>query len=103
MHHSGRRWGRWACSDMTADRNFGGTRGMKLSRECGGRWVGDQPRLGLGSALSYGAHSNLCVNQINTLGFRGAERALSAETRLRRKRPDALAMSEPGARRTWSR
>jgi isovaleryl-CoA dehydrogenase len=46
--------------------------------------------------LSYGAHSNLCVNQIRRNGTAAQKRQLSAQT-LSGEHVGALAMSEPGA------
>ena len=47
--------------------------------------------------LSYGAHSNLCVNQIRRNGTRGAEAADTCRSWSRGEHVGALAMSEPGA------
>ena len=47
--------------------------------------------------LSYGAHSNLCVNQIAALGQRGAKTALPIPGLISGEHLGALAMSETGA------
>ena len=47
---------------VTADPNFGGS-GMGYFDHC--LILEEMSRVAAGPALSYGAHSNLCINQIN--------------------------------------
>ena len=57
---------------------------------------GGEPRLGLGRAQSYGAHSNLCVNQIRRNGSEAQKRKYLPKL-MSGEHVGALAMSEPGA------
>jgi isovaleryl-CoA dehydrogenase len=78
---------------MTADPEFGGT-GMGYVAHVVA--MEEISRASASVGLSYGAHSNLCVNQINRWGTQAQKErylpALCAGTAV-----GALAMSEPGA------
>lgn len=88
-------------------RKFGdmGLLGMTVSEEFGGVGMGylahvvameEISRASASVALSYGAHSNLCVNQINRNGNK-AQREKYLPKLISGEHVGALAMSEPGA------
>ncbi len=88
-------------------RNFGelGLLGITVSEEYGGSQLGylahmiameEISRASASIALSYGAHSNLCVNQINRNGTEAQKRQYLPKL-LSGEHVGALAMSEPGA------
>lgn len=88
-------------------RKFGdlGVLGMTASEEYGGANMGylahmvameEISRASASIGLSYGAHSNLCVNQINRNGT-PAQKAKYLPKLISGKHIGALAMSEPGA------
>ena len=88
-------------------RKFGemGLLGVTVSEEYGGAGLGylahvvAMEEISRGSAsvaLSYGAHSNLCVNQINRNGT-AAQKAKYLPTLISGEHVGALAMSEPNA------
>ena len=63
---------------ITADPEFGGS-GLGLMEHC--LVVEEMSRAAGGIALSYGAHSNLCVNQINRHGTREQKERLLPKVR----------------------
>lgn len=82
-----------------------GLLGMTVSEEFGGVGMGylahviameEISRASASVALSYGAHSNLCVNQINRNG-NAAQKAKYLPKLISGDHVGALAMSEPGA------
>lgn len=82
-----------------------GLLGMTVSEEFGGVDMGylahvvameEISRASASVALSYGAHSNLCVNQINRNG-NAAQKAKYLPKLISGEHVGALAMSEPGA------
>ncbi|HKA43996.1 MAG TPA: isovaleryl-CoA dehydrogenase [Burkholderiales bacterium] len=78
---------------ITADEEYGGARMGYLAH------VVAMEEISRGSAavgLSYGAHSNLCVNQIQRNGS-GAQKRLYLPRLISGEHVGALAMSEPGA------
>ncbi|OZI40285.1 acyl-CoA dehydrogenase [Bordetella genomosp. 1] len=88
-------------------RKFGdlGVLGMTVSEEYGGTALGylahmvvmeEISRASASVALSYGAHSNLCVNQIHRNGTE-AQKARYLPKLISGEHVGALAMSEPGA------
>ena len=88
-------------------RKFGdlGVLGMTASEEYGGANMGylahmvameEISRASASIGLSYGAHSNLCVNQINRNGT-AAQKAKYLPKLISGEHVGALAMSEPGA------
>ena len=88
-------------------RKFGdlGVLGMTASEEYGGANMGylahmvameEISRASASIGLSYGAHSNLCVNQINRNGT-PAQKARYLPKLISGEHVGALAMSEPGA------
>ena len=88
-------------------RKFGelGVLGMTVSEEYGGTGLGylahmvvmeELSRASASVALSYGAHSNLCVNQIYRNGT-DAQKARYLPKLISGEHVGALAMSEPGA------
>ncbi len=78
---------------MTADPAFGGTGMGYLAHVVA---MEELSRASASVALSYGAHSNLCVNQINRWGT-PAQKEKYLPTLCSGKAVGALAMSEPGA------
>ena len=78
---------------ITADPDYGGS-GMGYMAQVVA--VEEISRASASVGLSYGAHSNLCVNQINRWGTRGTEGALPARLCAGDK-IGALAMSESGS------
>jgi isovaleryl-CoA dehydrogenase len=87
-----RKFGDLGLLGMTADEAYGGT-AMGYLAHCVA--MEEISRASASVGLSYGAHSNLCVNQINRTA-RGAEAALPAKL-CSGEQVGALAMSEPGA------
>ncbi|HEY8190416.1 MAG TPA: isovaleryl-CoA dehydrogenase [Micavibrio sp.] len=88
-------------------RKFGdmGLLGMTVPEEFGGADMGylahviameEISRASASVALSYGAHSNLCVNQINRNGT-DAQKKKYLPKLISGEHPGALAMSEPGS------
>ena len=82
-----------------------GLLGITVEEEYGGAHMGylahmvameEISRAGASVALSYGAHSNLCVNQIRRNGS-AAQRATYLPKLISGEHVGALAMSEPGA------
>ncbi len=78
---------------MTADPAFGGTGMGYLAHVVA---MEELSRASASVALSYGAHSNLCVNQINRWGT-PAQKEKYLPALCAGKAVGALAMSEPGA------
>ncbi|XP_037299583.1 isovaleryl-CoA dehydrogenase, mitochondrial [Manduca sexta] len=78
---------------ITANPDYGGT-GGKYSDHC--VIMEELSRASGGIALSYGAHSNLCVNQINRNG-NDAQKSKYLPKLCSGEHIGALAMSEPGA------
>jgi len=78
---------------MTADPDFGGT-GMTYLAHCVA--MEEISRASASIGLSYGAHSNLCVNQINRWGT-DDQKAKYLPALCSGESVGALAMSEPGA------
>lgn len=78
---------------ITANPDFGGT-GGKYSDHC--IIMEELSRASGGIALSYGAHSNLCVNQINRNGT-DEQKSKYLPKLCSGEHVGALAMSEPGA------
>lgn len=78
---------------ITADPKFGGT-GGKYSDHC--VIMEELSRAAGGVALSYGAHSNLCVNQINRNGS-DEQKSKYLPKLCSGEHVGALAMSEPGS------
>ncbi len=78
---------------MTADAAFGGSGMGYLAHVVA---MEEISRASASVALSYGAHSNLCVNQINRWGT-PAQKEKYLPTLCAGKAVGALAMSEPGA------
>ena len=89
----GRRWARSACIGITVEEEYGGA-GLGYLAHCVA-----MEEISRGSAsvgLSYGAHSNLCVNQIRRNGS-DAQRRKYLPKLISGEHVGALAMSEPGA------
>ncbi|WP_285229968.1 isovaleryl-CoA dehydrogenase [Neorhizobium galegae] len=78
---------------ITADPDFGGTGLGYLSHVVA---VEELARASASTSLSYGAHSNLCVNQINRNG-NAEQKARYLPKLCSGEHVGALAMSEPGA------
>jgi isovaleryl-CoA dehydrogenase len=70
-----------ACSGMTADPDFGGTGMGYLAHTVA---MEEISRASASIGLSYGAHSNLCVNQINRWGTEAQKAEIPAQALLRR-------------------
>ena len=70
-------------------------RGPRLSRACAWRWRRSR-RASASVGLSYGAHSNLCVNQIRRNGTEEQKRRYLPKL-ISGEHVGALAMSEPGS------
>ncbi len=68
---------------ITVEEEFGGTNMGYLAHVIA---MEEVSRASASVGLSYGAHSNLCVNQIRRNGTAGAEAQVPAEARLRRAR-----------------
>ena len=89
----GRRWARSACTASPSRRNTA-ARGSAIS-SIAWRWRKSRAaRRSVG--LSYGAHSNLCVNQIRRNGTDAQKRKYLPKL-ISGEHVGALAMSEPGA------
>ncbi|MGK6314583.1 isovaleryl-CoA dehydrogenase [Neorhizobium sp. DT-125] len=78
---------------MTADPDFGGSGLGYLAHVVA---VEELARASASTSLSYGAHSNLCVNQINRTG-NAEQKARYLPKLCSGEHVGALAMSEPGA------
>ncbi|MEI5677538.1 MULTISPECIES: isovaleryl-CoA dehydrogenase [unclassified Mesorhizobium] len=78
---------------MTADPDFGGTGMGYLAHVVA---MEEISRASASVGLSYGAHSNLCVNQINRWGT-AAQKETYLPALCSGEKVGALAMSEPGA------
>ena len=78
---------------VTVDESFGGANMGYLAHTVA---MGEISRASAGIGLSYGAHSNLCVNQIFRNGS-GAQKEKYLPALVSGERIGALAMSEPGA------
>jgi isovaleryl-CoA dehydrogenase len=78
---------------ITADPDFGGSGLGYLAHVMA---VEELARASASTSLSYGAHSNLCVNQINRNGS-AEQKALYLPKLCSGEHVGALAMSEPGA------
>ncbi|NRP73041.1 Acyl-CoA dehydrogenase [Ensifer psoraleae] len=78
---------------ITADEGYGGA-GMGYLAHCVA--MEEISRASASVGLSYGAHSNLCVNQINRNGT-SAQKAKYLPKLISGEHVGALAMSEPGA------
>lgn len=78
---------------MTADPDFGGTGMSYLAHVIA---MEEISRASASVGLSYGAHSNLCVNQINRWG-KAAQKEAYLPKLCSGEHVGALAMSEPGA------
>jgi len=85
--------GRLGVLGMTADPEHGGA-GMGYLAHCVA--MEEISRASASVGLSYGAHSNLCVNQINRHGTR-QQKARYLPKLISGEHVGALAMSEPGA------
>ena len=90
---SGRRWARSACSASPSKRNSA-ARPWAIS-PMSSRWRRSAAR-SASVGLSYGAHSNLCVNQIRRNGTTAQKRNYLPKL-ICGEHVGALAMSEPGA------
>jgi isovaleryl-CoA dehydrogenase len=91
--HLWREMGALGLLGITADERFGGS-GMSYLAHCIA--VEELSRASASVALSYGAHSNLCVNQINRNGTE-EQKARYLPKLISGEHVGALAMSEPGA------
>jgi isovaleryl-CoA dehydrogenase len=91
--HLWKRFGDLGMLGITADPEFGGTGMGYLSHVVA---VEEISRASGSIALSYGAHSNLCVNQINRWGTT-AQKIKYLPKLCSGEHVGALAMSEPGA------
>ena len=87
-----------------------GLLGITVSEHYGGSEMGylahviameEISRASASVGLSYGAHSNLCVNQIFRMGT-DAQKEKYLPDLISGQAVGALAMSEPGAARMWS-
>ncbi len=91
--HLWKRFGDLGLLGITADPHFGGTGLGYLAHVVA---VEEISRASASIGLSYGAHSNLCVNQINRWGTQ-AQKAKYLPNLCSGENVGALAMSEPGA------
>ena len=89
-----------------------GLLGITVPEEYGGAGMGylahvvaveEIARASASVSLSYGAHSNLCVNQIKLNGTRGAEGEVPAGAGLGRACRARWRCRRPGRGRTWCR
>ena len=92
--HLWRELGELGLLGITADEDYGGT-GMGYLAHCVA--MEEISRASASVGLSYGAHSNLCVNQINRWGTPSAEGRNTCRSSFSGEHVGALAMSEPGA------
>jgi isovaleryl-CoA dehydrogenase len=88
-----RKFGELGVLGMTADEEYGGANMGYLAHMV---VMEDISRARASIGLSYGAHSNLCVNQINRNGT-AAQKARYLPKLISGEHVGALAMSEPGA------
>ncbi len=88
-----RKMGALGVLGVTADEEYGGA-GMGYLEHCVA--MEEISRASASVGLSYGAHSNLCVNQINKNGS-PAQKARYLPKLISGEHVGALAMSEPGA------
>ncbi len=88
-----RKFGELGVLGMTADEAYGGTNMGYLAHMI---VMEEISRASASVGLSYGAHSNLCVNQINRNGTE-AQKAKYLPKLISGEHIGALAMSEPGA------
>ncbi|MBZ9655011.1 isovaleryl-CoA dehydrogenase [Phyllobacterium lublinensis] len=91
--HLWKKMGELGLLGMTADPDFGGSGLGYLAHTIA---VEEISRASASVGLSYGAHSNLCVNQINRWGT-GEQKAKYLPKLCSGEHVGALAMSEPGA------
>ena len=92
-HHLWEEMGALGLLGITASERFGGS-GMGYLAHCIA--MEELSRASASVALSYGAHSNLCVNQINRNGTE-EQKARYLPRLISGEHVGALAMSEPGA------
>lgn len=88
-----RKFGELGVLGMTADEEYGGANMGYLAHMVA---MEEISRASASVGLSYGAHSNLCVNQINRNGTT-AQKAKYLPKLISGEHVGALAMSEPGA------
>ncbi|MBD9382845.1 MULTISPECIES: isovaleryl-CoA dehydrogenase [Achromobacter] len=88
-----RKFGELGVLGMTADEEYGGANMGYLAHMV---VMEEISRASASIGLSYGAHSNLCVNQINRNGT-AAQKARYLPKLISGEHVGALAMSEPGA------
>ncbi|MBV2161312.1 isovaleryl-CoA dehydrogenase [Achromobacter denitrificans] len=88
-----RKFGELGVLGMTADEEYGGANLGYLAHMV---VMEEVSRASASVGLSYGAHSNLCVNQINRNGT-AAQKARYLPKLISGEHVGALAMSEPGA------
>lgn len=88
-----RKFGEMGLLGMTAEEEYGGTRMGYLAHIVA---MEEISRASASVGLSYGAHSNLCVNQIRRNGT-AAQKAKYLPKLISGEHVGALAMSEPGA------
>ncbi|WP_088143651.1 isovaleryl-CoA dehydrogenase [Achromobacter xylosoxidans] len=88
-----RKFGELGVLGMTADEEYGGAKMGYLAHMI---VMEEISRASASVGLSYGAHSNLCVNQINRNGT-PAQKAKYLPKLISGEHVGALAMSEPGA------
>ena len=88
-----RKFGKLGVLGMTADEEYGGANMGYLAHMV---VMEEISRASASVGLSYGAHSNLCVNQINRNGT-AAQKAKYLPKLISGEHVGALAMSEPGA------
>ncbi|OWT63774.1 isovaleryl-CoA dehydrogenase [Candidimonas nitroreducens] len=88
-----RKFGELGLLGMTVDEAYGGTHMGYLAHMIA---MEEISRASASVALSYGAHSNLCVNQINRNGTEAQKRKYLPGL-ISGEQVGALAMSEPGA------
>ena len=87
------KWARWACTASPSRRRMAGSASAISSMSSRRRrWRAPRPR----SGLSYGAHSNLCVNQIRRWAS-PEQKAKYLPKLISGEHVGALAMSEAGA------
>ena len=82
---------------VTVEEDYGGA-GMGYLEHCVA--MEEVSRASASVGLSYGAHSNLCVNQIRRNGNEAQKRRYLPKL-ISGEHVGALAMSEPGAGRRW--
>ena len=88
-----RKFGEMGLLGMTAEEEYGGTKMGYLAHIVA---MEEISRASASVGLSYGAHSNLCVNQIRRNGS-AAQKAKYLPKLISGEHVGALAMSEPGA------